>query len=855
MNQIQRIFLILSVFVLCLSTYGQQFTKIKGKVLDAATKQPMPFVSIAFLGANIGTSTDFNGNFEIETQWATSKIVASFVGYKVDTAFVQKGKSQVINFSLKETSINMQEVTIVAEKTKYKNKDNPAVDLIKSVIDKKSKNRKESYDFYQFDQYEKIEIDLNNITEEFLNQGWLKKNFQIVLDNIDTSEINGKPFLPIFLRETASKMYYRKNPHDEKEYQLGVKQTGFEGYVDDDGLSFIMEKLYQDIDIYDNSIFLLAHEFTSPISPLATTIYKFFIIDTTVVNGKSCVNLAFTPRNKADFAFTGNLYILNDSSYNISKVSLSVPKQININFVKDLSFEQEFSQINDSTWLVSKDKLIIDYNFTQKGRGFFGKKEVSYSNYKLNNPQPDSIYTPIENVIKVENIKQQVDTFWNTVRPDSLTANEQNVYIMIDSIQNIKAYKRFMDIAFLLITGWHDLGKIEIGPLNSIYSFNKVEGDRIRAGFRTTPDFIENMMFDTYLAYGFGDKKFKYFGGYTYSFNKNYLTNPQHKITASYQHDTYFPGQDLQFINDDNMFLSFKRGRTDRMLFIDSYKLDYIKELKGGLSFNFIYENKIQSPLGSLYFMSSDTSTKRFYNNVKTDNFSLNFRFAPNEKYYQGKNFRVPIITKHPIFQIRYTQGIKGIINGEYNFTKLNANIFKRFYMAIAGYSDVELEGGKIFSKVPLPLLNLPQANQSFFLQELSYNLMNFTEFVTDEYVSLKVTHSFNGLLFNRIPLFKKLKLREVASIKMLYGQLTNMNNPEKQKDLFAFPLGKNNEIVTYPFKAGVPYIEASLGIANIFKILRIDLLQRVTYLDNNDISSLFGVKGLAIRAKAKLDF
>lgn len=855
MNSPKKYILFLLLVATSFFSFGQELTKIKGQVVDATTKQPMPFVNVVFVGANVGATTDFDGNYYIETQWATSNIMASFIGYTADTLKVTKGKSQTINFSLKEASITMQEFTVVGEKQKYKNKDNPAVELIKAVIDNKDNNRKEAMDFYEYDKYEKIEIDLNNITEDFLNKGWLKKHFQVVLDNIDTSEINGKPYLPIYLRETASKVYYRKKPNSEKEYQNGVKQTGFDDYVDEDGMSFLIDKLYQNIDIYDNNINLLSNQFTSPISGIAPTIYKYFIIDTTEVNGTRAINLAFTPRNKADFAFTGNLYIKDDSSYNIIKVSLSVPKQININFVKDLSLEQEFTPFNDSIWMVTKESLIIDYNFTKKSRGFYGKKNVTYNNVIFNKEQPDTLHSPLENVIKVEDNAKKDENFWLENRPDTLTESEKGVYVMIDSIQNIKAYKRVMDIAFLFITGWHSLGKIEIGPVGTFYSFNQVEGFRFRGGFRTTTKFIENMMFESYLAYGFGDKEYKYFGGYTYSFNKNYLTNPQHKITASYQHETSFPGQDLQFVNDGNFLLSFRRGNSNRMLFYDSYTLDYVKESKSGFSYNLIYENKQQRPLGILNFTLSDTALRTPVNNIKTDNFSVNLRFAPNEQFYQGKNFRVPLYNKYPIFQLRFTQGIKGVTNGEINYSRLSANIFKRFYMSIIGISDMELEAGKIFGKVPFPLLNLPVANQSYFLQENAFNLMNFMEFMSDEYASLKITHNFNGLLFNRIPLFKHLKLREVASLKLLYGRLTDLNNPDKQKDVFLFPVNDQNETITYQFTNGIPYVEASVGVSNIFKVFRIDLMQRLTYLDNQDVGSLFGVKGLAIRAKGKIDF
>ncbi len=362
-------------------TNAQSLTRIKGTIVDADTKEPLPFVNVSFKGANVGTTTDFDGNYYLETQWGTATLQASFVGYTTLSKTVQLGKSQTINFALKNEAITMEEVVIKADKKRYKNKDNPAVALIKNVIDHKNDNRLESLSFYEYDKYEKVEIDLNNITDDFLEQGWLKKKFQIVLEHIDTSEINGKPYLPIFLRETASKMYYRKDPKALKEYEKGTKLTGFEGYLDDDGISFIMDKLYQDINIYDNDIFLLSNQFTSPISVVGPTIYQYFIIDTVDVNGYEAIRLAFTPRNKGSFAFVGDMYILNDSTYAVVKIEMGVADQINLNFVKDMKVDQEFTKFHDSVWVLTKDKIIIDYNITKKGRGFFGKKNVQYTNY------------------------------------------------------------------------------------------------------------------------------------------------------------------------------------------------------------------------------------------------------------------------------------------------------------------------------------------------------------------------------------------------------------------------------------------------------------------------------------------
>jgi len=836
------------------SVNAQKLTKIKGKVLDSKTKEPLPFVNVTFKGKNIGTTTDFDGNYYLETQWATTKLLASFVGYSTAVKTVTVGKSQTINFFLKNDAIEMETFEVKADRKRYKNKGNPAVILIKKVIEHKDDNRKEALDFYEYDKYEKIELDLNNITQEFLEKGWLKK-FEVIKDHVDTSEVNGKPYLPIFLRETASKMYYRKKPKTLKEYQTGTKMTGFEDYFDDDGMSFIMDKLYQDIDIYDNNISLLSNQFTSPISPLGSTVYKYFIIDTTMINGNECINLAFTPRNKSDFAFKGNMYIINDSTYAITKIKMGVADQINLNFVQDMIIDQEYSRYQDSIWMLSKDYMVIDYNITRKGRGIYGRKTISYNNYVFNQEKEPEIYSPIEKIIQAEDLTEKTDSFWNETRPDTLTKQEQGVYEMIDSVQNIPAFKRMMSIAMLLVTGWQDVGYIEVGPINTFYSFNDVEGFRLRGGFRTTPKFHKKIQFETYLAYGFTDEQFKYFGAFTYSFNDDLLKNPQNRIIFSYQHETNFPGQDLLFLNDDNFLLSFKRGSSDKMLFFDDYKIDYNHESHSGFAYNLIYQNKEDRPIGTLEFISSDPLNPVHFDNIKTDRFSLNLRFAPNEQFYQGKNFRLPIPNKYPIFDLRVTQGLDNFINGEYKYTRVAGKIFKRFYLAQLGFSDFDFEVGKIFGQVPYPLLNLPQANQSFFLQEPSFNMMNFMEFMSDEFMSLKIEHNFNGFILNKFPLIKHLKFREIIAAKILYGRLTSQNNPNTNPDVFLFPTNSDGVPITYTFDQKIPYLEVSVGIANIFKVVRIDLLQRVTYLDNIDIGSTFGVKGLGIRAKGKVDF
>lgn len=824
---------------------GQKYVNIKGRVIDAKTKEPMPFVNVVFVGKNIGTITDYSGDYSITTQWASNQLQASFTGYKRQVKTLGQTKNQTINFEIESESYNLTEVVVTAERKRYRNRGNPAVDLIKKVIENKDSNSKGMFDYYEYNKHEKVEFALNNITDEFRSKKMFKK-FQYVFSFVDTSEINGKPFLPVFLKETLSKVYYRKEPQTRKEYISGTNMVGFHDYINNEGVGFMIDNLYQDIDIYSNNITLLTNQFISPISTLAPLIYKFHIIDTIPINGLQCINLAFQPRNKADFAFRGNLYITDDDKYAVMKVDMRVTEDINLNFVNDLQIIQEFEKVNGEGWMFSKDELIIDFNPTNKGTGIFGKKTVFYDNYAFNNPQSDSVYSGIEQTIKIIGHAERDSSFWEAGRIEKLTTQEANIFVMVDSIQHVPAFKRNMDIVMLLVAGYWNFGKVEMGPVNTFYSFNDVEGFRLRVGARTSDKFNERLRLDGYLTYGFKDERFKYSGSATWSLNGRPIKeNPRHSITAMYQVETNFPGMEMQFINEDNFLLSFKRGVADKILYYEMFKLEHYRDWGNGFSTMLNFKNMAQEPGGTLFFRYSDHEIS----SITSSEISTTLRFAPNEKFYQGLSYRTPIITKHPIFQLSYTQGIKGLLGADYNYGKANFNVFKRVYLSPIGFMDVEFEGSKILgSGVPYPLLTVHRANQTYSYQLLSYNLMNFLEFVSDQYVSLFAEQHFNGFFFNKIPLIKRLGWREIISFKGVYGSVTDKNNPNITPGLMQFPTNEFGNTTTYTLE-GKPYMEVSAGIGNILKFFRVDYVQRLTHLENPNVANN------GIRVRFKFDF
>lgn len=505
---------------------------------------------------------------------------------------------------------------------------------------------------------------------------------------------------------------------------------------------------------------------------------------------------------------------------------------------------------------MTKDDLLVDYSLTPKGRGFFGRRTVDYSDYQFGIQRENDIYDGADKLVEAEDVYEKEEEFWEDNRPYELTEKEQGVYDMIDTLKNTPAFRNFMDIAMLLITGYKPIGKIDVGPIGAFYSFNDVEGFRLRVGARTNQNFSEKLLLEGYVAYGFQDRAWKYSGAATYAFNKNYLDNPRHFLRASYQHETNFVGQGVNFVNEDNFFLSFKRGAADKMLFNDNYKVDYLRETTYGFSYGFSFDWNKQRPLGSLEFKSfNEEGEAQLLSNIKTTEFGVNLRYAPNEFFLQGQTSRFNFYTKYPIIRASYNLGVSDFLNGDYDYHQANLNISKRFFLSILGFSDIEIEGGKTWGEgIPYLLLHLPRANQTYAYQPEAYNMMNFLEFASDEYVSLKMQHYFNGLFFNRIPLIKRLKLREVLTFKGIYGRLSDANNPNVNPNLIQFIANDAGDPETYTLE-NEPYMEISMGIYNIFKIGRIDAIKRLTYLDNPNVPALFGGKGWGIRFRIEASF
>ena len=792
-----------------------QLTKMMGTVVDALTKEPIPFVNVFFMGSSIGTISDFNGEFSLETMNAGDSITASAIGYNSQTKIIYKNQFQTIKFELSPNSYGLSEVVIHAG-------ENPAEILLRKVIAAKEQNNQKNFDFYQYEMYNKIQFDANNLTEKFKSKKILRP-FNFIFNHIDTSTVNGKAFLPIFLTETLSDVYYRKTPRAKKEVIKASKVSGFEN----ESFSQIMGDIYQTANIYDSYIKLFEKNFVSPIANFGLAYYKYYLVDSSFIDNQWCYQIMFKPRRMQELTFTGNIWI-HDTTYAIKKVDMRIVDEANINFINALDIRQDYQLQEGKYWMLVKDYMIADFNVIENSKrtlGFYGHRSTSYDKFVFNREAEKEIYGYPANIILTDSAILYTDQNWHQFRHDTLTTKEKAIYSMIDSVKSVPVFRTYVDVIYAITSGYYVDGMFEIGPYYKMLSFNQREGTRFRFGTRTSNKFSTKWMFDGYLAYGTNDKKFKYGGG----FLKINSKNPRRAYGANFKYDTEQLGKSVNAYSEDNFFNSFlNKSAINKLSMVRQYQAFYHHEWFSGLSNSLSFTQREVFPIKGESFSLHEGGADFKIPSIRTSEISLNMRFAYNEKFLMGEFERVSLGTTYPIFEANYSYGIPNLINSDYSYHRVQMNLRQWFNIGSLGWSKYVIEAGRIWGKLPYPLLKIQEGNETYMYDELSYNLMNYYEFVSDQYVSINYIHHFDGLFLNHIPLMRKLKWREVAFVKGIMGTLS-----EDNKTYSTFPA------VTHTLEK--PYWEAGLGLENIFKVLRVDAIWRLSHLSNENIHK-FGI-------------
>lgn len=829
----RRYTLLLGMLLFCHALCGQSVI-VTGTVTDSLTHEPLSQVTIYGQSGSSLAMTGLGGQFSVTLK---NKVQLSFIylGYKIKSITIAPHQDTTVAVSLAHISEQLDDVVVSSGKRhKYTNKNNPAVELIRQVIAHKPENTIGAYTTAQYEKYAKLSFFVDRFPK-WISKQKLLKNYAFVLKDKDTLTLPGKDLLPVYLEETVSQNHYRKKPSASSSKVIAEKSVDFGKFVDTRGLSALFNRLFEDINIYDNNIVVFTKQFVSPIAEAGPVWYKYYIEDTVTEEGLKFIRLHFVPRNNADLLFNGEMYISMDGRYAVKGIQFRTDDNINLGVVRSFSVTQDFTMDMAGHYYLNFSDVMSDFGLYKKTTGLIGRRTVNISRFESGMPLEDSVFKQNDDIL-LRNPRPQPDSFWSIHRTVPLQNGEQQIYGKMDSLSHMKSFQHATDWFNTFTSGYKTFGKWQVGPINSFIDYNPVEGFKPRVGGRTTPELNKNIYLNGYAAYGFRDHLVKYMGRVTYALNhKSIYSYPVHSIAVSKTFDTNIPGTP-----DDNeqgnILFANNNATFNRYFYNHIFRVDYLKEFDNHWAISAGLKTKTQHTGGDLYFIRADAyamAADSIVNNLKTTELSLQVRWAPHEQFYQNGARRSRIPNKYPVFTFRYTRGLDGLLRGGYDYNYFTLNVQKRIFMSILGVSKVTLDGGYLTGQVPWPLLVIHTGNQGLGYSTSRFNIMNYMEFMSDHYASLSVEHLFNGLFFNRIPLVKKLKWREIGGLKILYGGVRKENNPTYNQNILKLPYAADGP--TY-FLSGKPYVELSAGVSNIFKILRVDFLKRMTYLDHPGI-------------------
>lgn len=816
----------LSFFLLLLFPYllVGQTTKITGKVTDGLTGEVLPFVKVAFYDSKIATLTDSVGNYILETYYATDSIQISSFGYLTATFKVKKDVEQVINCALNVRTTEGEEVIIRPPD------ELPSVRLHKRLIANKDINNKEKLSSYEYELYNKIQFDLNNIGDKFTDRGIVQK-LDLVMDYLDSTD-DGNSYLPVILSESISNFYFKNRPKKKKEVVTATHITGIENLQ----LDQFVGDMYLDINVYDNYINIFNKAFISPAANFARTFYKFYLEDSMYIDNTWCYKLRFRPKRDGDLTFIGEMWIT-DTTYAIKRISGNISAGANINYIQDLYFEHEFQLVAPETWMLTKEEMIADIKLTQdtKVYGLFGRKKSSRKYFKINEDRPPEFYKSENTVEVLPEAKTRDELYWKEHRHYPLTKQEIGIDQMVDSLNNLPIFKTLKNLTYCGTTGYYPLGKVELGSVTSLFSVNPVEQYRVSLALRTSNYFSRRLELGGRIAYGFGDDRIKY------GVNIRYNITPKKRgmLTTYYNYDIQQIGQSPTASSVGSTFGTiFRTGPLDKLTFVKKAGINLEKDIKKDLILYGGFEWKEFTPLGLANYIRYNEATLQndTISQITTSEFIARIRWTKDEEFLAGSFDRSTLTSRYPVFSIQGIFGVKGFLGGNYDYQKIEFAMDHNRQLGVLGKIRYGVNAGYVFGSAAYPFLKVHEGNQSYWLLTSTFNKLNFFEFISDKYVGGYVEQHFGGMIFDRIPYVKKLKWRLVGSSRITYGSISAKNTKEMLLPSFTKKFGN------------VPYAEASVGIENIFKLVRVDLVWRLTHLDP-------GMSPLGIRARMTFNF
>ena len=819
---------ILFILSLCVSIALHAQT-IVGHVVDEATGENLGFASVQYKDHHVAAITDLNGRFTIERHkgW---KLTVSAVGYKSRTYTVDADMDKLF-VSLREDNRALKEVTVHSKRSRYKRKNNPAVELMRKVIANKKLTDLSRKDYYQYMKYQKLTLALNDMKLETLASPKIKK-YQWIIDQVETCPQTGKLILPASVDETVTQKIYRRSPHAEKEIVKGQRSAGINDFFQTgDILNTVSKDVFTDVNIYDDQVRLLQHPFTSPISDGAISFYRYYIEDTLLVERDSCIHLHFLPNNQQDFGFRGDLYVLKDSSYQVKRCELILPNQTDVNFVEGLKVTQEFTRLPSGEWVLSVDDMVVElvlFDFLQKGVAI---RTTRLSDYQFSEI-PAKQFKGKANTVTDPDAAMMDNSFWHQHRKVELTRSEAGMEDFLNGMKTVGGFKYILWGLKLLAENYIETGNpsmVDIGPVNSMISTNFIDGLRTRLSLQTTANLNRHLFWKGFIARGWRSRNTYYSSQLTWALNKKkYLPDefPKRNLTFLSTYDVMAPSDKFLSLDKDNVFTAFKWAKVDKMMFYNRQQLTFEYEQMYGLRTLLSVKTEKNEAAGNMVFKPLGSADPIGF---RMTELRAEIEYSPGALYTNSKQRRLKVNREAPIFTLSHTIGVKGLLGGNYDYHYTEASIFKRIWLNSWGRIDLYTRGGVQWSQVPFPLLCMPAANMSYISQKQAFNLLTSMEFMNDRFVSVDMNWDMQGKIFNRIPLIKKLRWREYVGAKMLWGALSDKNNPWLERNaqstiLMEFPEG------SYLLDPKVPYWEISLGIRSIFRFFQIEYVRRMNY-------------------------
>ncbi len=851
-----RRFLLFLLLTACATLTAVAQEKITGYAIDDQTGDSLGFVSVQYKGQKVATMCDHRGYFSIPKHvgW---KLTFSAVGYKSRTVTIKENTHRLL-LSLKPDPKMLSEVTVRSRKSRYSRKNNPAVELMRKVIANKKRTDLANNDYYQYTKYQKLTLALNDMKPDMLTNPKLSK-FPWLTDQVEKCPQTGKLILPASVDETVTQRIYRRSPHDEKNIIRGQRSIGLADFFQTgDIVNTLAKDVFTDVNIYDDQVRVLQHPFTSPIGSGAISFYRYYIEDTLKVDRDSCIHLHFLPNNQQDFGFRGDLYVLKDSSYQVKRCEIILPNQTDVNFVESLKIIQEFSPLPGGQWVLTTDDMVVElvlFDFIQKGVAI---RTTRLSDYQFD-AIPDRLFKGRAETVTDPDAALQDSTFWNKQRKVELTRSESKMGGFLNGIKSIGGFKYIL-LAFKALTEnfieTSEHSKIDIGPIISIFSTNFIDGLRTRLSAQTTANLHRHLYWKGFVARGWKSHKWYYSNQLTWAFNKKkYLPDefPKRNITFVTTYDVMSPSDKFLTTDKDNVFTSFRWTKVDKMMFYNRQQLTFEYEQDWGLRTLFSVKTEKNEAAGAMTFTplsaiaidASAASLPSFVNPsatplpltmtglpsipIRTTEMRAEIEYSPGALYANSKLRRLKVNREAPIFTFSHTLGLKNVLGGDYNYNYTEASIFKRFWLSSWGRIDFYTRAGVQWNQVPFLLLPMPAANLSIISHKQTFNLITNMEFLNDRFWSIDLNWDMQGKIFNRIPLIKKARLREYVGIKMLWGALSDKNNPYLAENagssvLMLFP---DESRIMNP---RIPYWEISAGVRGIFRFFQIEWVRRMNY-------------------------